>query len=93
MTIIETYSDDGYSGTTFDRPGFQEMIEDITRKKINCIIVKNLSRLGRNYLNVGNFTENILEKYKIRFISVNDNVDSFLKPDSTHTIEVYFKKL
>ena len=65
MTIIETYSDDGYSGTTFDRPGFQEMIEDITRKKINCIIVKDLSRLGRNYLNVGNFTENILEKYKI----------------------------
>ena len=51
MTIIETYSDDGYSGTTFDRPGFQEMIEDITRKKINCIIVKDLSRLGRNYLN------------------------------------------
>ena len=69
------------------------MIEDITRKKINCIIVKDLSRLGRNYLNVGNFTENILEKYKIRFISVNDNVDSFLKPDSTHTIEVYFKNL
>jgi DNA invertase Pin-like site-specific DNA recombinase len=70
MTIIETYSDDGYSGTTFDRPDFQEMIEDITRK--NCIIVKDLSRLGRNYLNVGNFTENILEKYKIRFISVNE---------------------
>ncbi len=91
MTIIETYSNDGYSGTTFDRPDFQEMIEDITRK--NCIIVKDLSRLGRNYLNVGNFTENILEKYKIRFISVNDNVDSFLKSDSTHTIEVYFKNL
>ncbi len=70
MTIIETYSNDGYSGTTFDRPDFQEMIEDITRK--NCIIVKDLSRLGRNYLNVGNFTENILEKYKIRFISVNE---------------------
>ncbi len=60
MTIIETYSDDGYSGTTFDRPGFQEMIEDITRKKINCIIVKDLSGLGRNYLNVGIFAKNII---------------------------------
>lgn len=64
MTIIETYSDDGYSGTTFDRPGFQEMIEDITRKKINCIIVKDLSRLGRYYLNVGNFTEIFLKSTK-----------------------------
>ena len=74
------YVDDGYTGTDFNRPSFIEMMDDIQSRKINCVIVKDLSRLGRNYINVGNFIDDIIPRYKLRFISVNDNIDSFLKP-------------
>lgn len=82
MTIVDYYVDDGYTGTDFDRPAFQEMMDDIRNKKINCVIVKDLSRLGRNYINVGHFIDDTLPRYKIRFIAVNDNVDSYLRPES-----------
>lgn len=93
MTIIETYSDDGYSGTTFDRPGFQEMMEDIKNKKINTIVVKDLSRLGRNYLEVGRYIEDVFPIYNLRIIAINDNVDSFLKPDSISDLMFPLKNL
>lgn len=70
------YVDDGYTGTTFDRPGFQKLLEDIKNKKINTIIVKDLSRLGRNYIEVGNYLYNIFPLYNIRIISINENIDS-----------------
>ena len=54
---VEYYIDDGYSGTSFDRPDFKRMLSDIENKKIDCIIVKDLSRLGRNYIEVGNYIE------------------------------------
>ena len=70
------FSDDGYTGTNFERPGFQKMLDLVKKGKINCIIVKDLSRLGRDYIEVGDYLEHIFPFLGIRFISVNDNYDS-----------------
>lgn len=76
LDLISTYCDNGMTGTNFERPGFQAMLNDIKSKKINCIVVKDLSRFGRNYMEAGNYLENIFPYYGVRFISVNDNYDS-----------------
>lgn len=70
------YVDDGFSGTNFDRPDFQRMIEDIENQIVGTVIVKDLSRLGRNYYQVGYYTEKFFLEHDIRFISITDNVDS-----------------
>lgn len=70
------YIDDGYSGTNFNRPDFQRMIADVEAGKIKRIIVKDMSRLGRDYLQVGMYTEIIFPDHDIHFIAVNDGVDS-----------------
>lgn len=70
------YSDDGWSGTNFQRPGFQEMLADIEAGKVGTVIVKDLSRLGRNYLQVGMYTEMLFPQKGVRFIAINDGVDS-----------------
>ena len=93
MTIVDYYIDDGYSGTTFDRPGFQEMMKDIVDGRINTIIVKDLSRLGRNSLEVGKYVEDIFPIYNIRIIAINDSIDSFKKPDSINDLIVPIKNL
>lgn len=93
MTIVDYYIDDGYSGTTFDRPGFQEMMKDIIDGRINTIIVKDLSRLGRNSLEVGKYIEDIFPIYNIRIIAINDSIDSFKKPDSINDLIVPIKNL
>ena len=90
---VEYYIDDGYSGTSFDRPDFKRMLSDIENKKIDCIIVKYLSRLGRNYIEVGNYIEQIFPNYGIRFIAINDNVDSYKDPKSVNNVIVPFKNL
>ena len=74
--LIDEYIDDGYSGTTFDRPGVQRLLEDAKCGRINTIIVKDLSRFGRNYIQVGQYTDYIFPMYDIRFIALNDNVDT-----------------
>lgn len=71
------YVDDGYSGTNFDRPGFQKMLEDIKNKKINCVIVKDLSRLGRDHVMTGYYIETFFPENNIRFISILESYDSF----------------
>ena len=73
---VEFYIDDGYSGTNFNRPAFQRMMTDIEKGLIETIIVKDMSRLGRDYLKVGVLTEITFADKDIRFIAVNDNVDS-----------------
>lgn len=79
-----TYIDDGYSGTNFDRPGFQKMLTDIKEGLINLVIVKDLSRLGRDHIQVGQFTENILPAFGCRFIAVNNNVDTLDRNSSSN---------
>lgn len=74
--IIDTYVDDGYSGTSFDRPAVQRLLEDAKTGIINLIIVKDLSRFGRNYIQVGQYIDYIFPTYNIRFIALNDNVDT-----------------
>lgn len=93
LMIYNFYVDDGYTGTDFNRPGFQKLLEDMKNGNINCILVKDLSRLGRNYIEVGNYIEQIFPLFNIRFIAINDNVDSFRDPTSTNTILVPFKNL
>lgn len=73
---IQHYTDDGYSGGSFDRPGWQKMIKDIEDGKISTVIAKDMSRIGRNYLEVGYYTEIFLKEHDIRFIAVANNVDS-----------------
>ena len=80
-TLYDEYVDDGISGTTFDRPGVQRMLEDAKAGKINLIICKDLSRFGRNYIQVGQYTDYIFPMYNIRFIALNDNIDT-AKSDS-----------
>lgn len=93
LIFYDTYVDDGYTGTDFNRPGFQRLLEDMRKGNINCILVKDLSRLGRNYIEVGNYIEQIFPLFNIRFIAINDSVDSFKNPTSTNTILVPFKNL
>ena len=71
--LIDEYIDDGYSGTTFDRPSVQRLLEDAKCGRINTIVVKDLSRFGRNYIQVGQYTDYIFPMYNIRFIALNDN--------------------
>lgn len=79
--LAETYIDDGYSGTTFDRPAFQRMLKDIEHGYIDCVITKDLSRLGRNYAKTGYYTEEYFLEHGVRYIAVNDNVDT-MKDDN-----------
>ena len=76
FNLIDEYVDDGYSGTNFDRPGFIRLIEDIKNKKINLVVVKDLSRLGRDHVMTGYYIETYFPENKIRFISIVENYDS-----------------
>ncbi|MBQ8942184.1 MAG: recombinase family protein, partial [Firmicutes bacterium] len=80
--LVDTYVDDGFSGTSFERPGVQRLLNDAQTGKINLIIVKDLSRFGRNYIEVGRYIDYIFPMHNIRFIALNDNVDTANK-DST----------
>jgi len=77
FNLVSEYVDDGYSGTNFDRPGFKKMLDDIHNKKINCVIVKDLSRLGRDHVMTGYYIETFFPENNIRFISILESYDSF----------------
>ena len=76
IELVSEKVDDGYSGILFDRPAFQEMMQDITDGKVNCVIVKDLSRLGREYIETGRYLRRIFPAYGVRFIAINDNIDT-----------------
>lgn len=82
LQLYKMYVDNGYTGTQFERPAFDEMMQDMKAGRINCIVVKDLSRLGRNYLEAGNYLEQIFPFFKVRFISITDGYDS-ISPDFT----------
>lgn len=93
VEIIDYYTDDGYTGTNFERPDFKRLMQDIINDKVNGIVVKDLSRLGRNHKEVGKYIEEIFPIYNIRIIAINDNVDSYLDPDSINSLIVPVKNL
>jgi len=93
IAFVDEYVDDGWSGTNFERPDFQRMMADIKSGTINCIIVKDLSRLGRNYILVGQYLEMIFPLLNIRFISVVDHIDSVKSPSSINNALVSFKNV
>lgn len=77
--LYDIYIDDGFTGTNFDRPNFQKMWQDIEHGKINCVIVKDMSRLGRNHLDVDLYSERYFPNKGVRFIAINDQYDSYTK--------------
>lgn len=74
--ILDYYIDNGSSGRSFDRPAFQKMLDDILKEKIECVVVKDLSRLGRNYIGTGYYIEMLFPTHGVRFVSVNDQFDT-----------------
>ena len=93
LNLIDYYIDDGYSGTSFNRPAFKRLLEDIRGKKVNAIIVKDLSRFGRNHIEVDNYIENIFPMLNVRFISIVDGFDSYENSDGVYDLIVTIKNL
>ena len=91
LNLIKEYVDDGISGTTFDRPGFNKMLQDIENRTINMVITKDLSRLSRNNFEANYFIEMYFLEKEIRYISILDNVDTYLKSSNNDIIQ--FKTL
>lgn len=85
FTNIKHFTDDGYTGTNFNRPGFQEMISEVEAGNVGTIIVKDMSRFGRNYLQVGFYTEMVFPQKNVRFIAINNSVDSDNPMDNDFT--------
>lgn len=93
IIFVDEYVDDGWTGTNFSRPDFERMMADIKSGIVNCVIVKDLSRLGRNYILVGQYLEMIFPLLNIRFISVVDHIDNIKDPASINNALVSFKNV
>lgn len=93
ISIVKVYQDYEYTGTNFRRPAFNEMMADIKKRKINCILVKDLSRFGREYLEIGNYIEKVFPFLGVRFISVNDHFDTENKTDDKKSFEITIKNI
>ncbi len=93
ILVYDSYIDDGFTGTDFDRPAFRRMLKDITDQKVNCVIVKDLSRFGRNYIESGKYLETVFPLLKVRFIAINDAVDSVENPASVNSVMLPFKNI
>ena len=91
--LVGIYKDIAKTGTNFERPDFENLMEEIRTGKVNCIIVKDLSRFGRNYTELGNFIEKIFPFLGVRFIAVNDNLDTFHMDDPNKSLEVILKNI
>lgn len=93
IKVVNIYTDYEYSGTNFERPQFQEMMQDIRERRINCIIIRDLSRLGREYLEMGRLIDKVFPFLGVRFISVNDKVDTVKDLDSKKSFEITLKNI
>lgn len=93
IDVLEVYNDYEYSGTNFERPSFQNMMQDIRDRRINCIIIRDLSRLGREYLEMGRLIDKVFPFLGVRFISVNDKLDTVKETDSKKSFEVTLKNI
>ena len=91
LRVYDIYIDDGYSGTNFDRPNFNRLLKDIEIGKINMVITKDMSRLGRDYIGTGNLIEKYFPEHNVRYIAVTDNIDTFL--DSSNNDIAPFKAI
>lgn len=91
MELAKEYVDDGYSGINFERPAFKEMMEDVITGSINCIVVKDLSRFGRDYIDSGRYLQRVFPSLDIRFIALNDNYDSFTASETEKNLVIPFK--
>ena len=93
LRLTEVYSDNGRTGTVFDRPAWNRLMDDVRSGKIQCIVVRDLSRFGRDYVETGNYLEKIFPALGTRFISVKENFDSFTASGSTETLSVSLQNL
>ena len=93
MAAPRLYVDDGYTGTDFDRPDFRRMMHDLRAGIVNCVIVKDLSRLGRNYVKVGEYLEHTFPLLNVRFIALSERIDSVADPRSVNNLVVPFKNI
>ena len=84
--LIDIYIDQGFTGTNFNRPGFQRMIKDINSGKINMVITKDLSRLGRDYIETGEYIEKWFPEKNVRYVSVTDGIDTFVNNNGNNDI-------
>ncbi len=91
--VYDTYIDNGLTGTNFDRPSFKRMLTDIENKKVNCVIVKDLSRLGRNSIDTGYYVEQYFAQHKVRFIALNDMFDTADESNSRNGIILPLKNM
>ena len=92
IEIVAVYTDNGTTGRTFEREAFQRMLDDVERGKVNCVVVKDLSRLGRNSIDSGYYIEKYFPLHQVRFIAVNDQYDSENKENSGSHLIVPLKK-
>ncbi len=93
ITVVKEYCDDGYTGANFERPEFQRMIEDVKKNLIDCIIVKDLSRFGREYIDSGVYIQKLFPTLGIRFIAINDNYDNAMPGAAENDLILPFKNL
>ena len=93
LNLYEVYCDDGYSGGNFDRPAFEKLISDIDKKIIDCVIVKDLSRFGREHIKTNYYMEIYFPSNNVRFISLGENIGSYLNPKRMGSIDIPFTNL
>lgn len=93
LKLVNIYSDNGFTGTNFNRPAFKSLIEDIKSGEINCILTKDLSRLGRNYIDISTFIEIIFPNLEIRFISINENYDTLISNRINDNLSIPFQNI
>ncbi len=93
IEVVQEYVDDGFSGSNFERPAFQMMLEDIKKGKIDCVVTKDLSRFGREYIDSGMYIERLFPAMGVRFIAINDGIDSGEAKSQSDEIIIPFKNL